>query len=73
MRSFNALAALLALFMLWRHGRAASRLFAPRGDAPAAGRLAALVPLLTCLAAVAVLVLSVRGLLASHAQPGAAP
>jgi hypothetical protein len=60
---------LVALFMLVRNGLAAARLLrAPDG------RLRAVVPLLTCLVALAVLVMSARGmLLASPRPPGGPP
>lgn len=62
---FNVLAALLALLMLARHGRRALALFAPGLAAPGeepASRVAALVPLLNCAIAGAVLWVSVKGL-----------
>lgn len=72
MLGFNLAAALLALFMLARHGSAAAGLLRAGGAGP--GRARALVPLLTCLVALAVLAMAVRGLYlaASHA-PGGPP
>jgi len=66
---FNLLAALMALYMLARHGGGAVRLL----RAPS-GRARALVPLLTCLVALAVLVMAARGLLlVSTRLPGGPP
>jgi hypothetical protein len=72
-RTFQLLAALLALIMLVRHGRAALAIFDPRGGASGPGRLASLMPLLTCLVAAAVLAMSVKGLMAGPPPPGATP
>jgi len=59
--AFHAAAALFALLILARHGRRALTLFA-RGAAGEA-RAGAVVPLLACAAAAAVLVVAVKGLL----------
>jgi hypothetical protein len=56
---------LVALFMLVRNGLAAARLL----RVPAS-RLRAVVPLLTCLLALAVLVMAARGLLLRGAHGG---
>jgi hypothetical protein len=72
-RTFQTLAALMALVMLVRHGRLALGLFAPPGREPEAGRLAGLPSLLTCLVALAVLVLAARGLLSANPVPGVIP
>ncbi|HET9555173.1 MAG TPA: hypothetical protein VFP50_19565 [Anaeromyxobacteraceae bacterium] len=71
---FNVLAALLALLMLARHGRRALGLFLPAGGEAPGGRAAALVPLLNCAIAGAVLWVSVKGLvLALMKSSGGAP
>ncbi len=64
MPAFHALAALFALLMLARHGRRALGVFRRPGpeDAPG-GRAGALVPLLNCAIALAVLWVAVKGLL----------
>jgi hypothetical protein len=71
--TFQALAAVFALLVLVRHGRAALALLAPRREAAGAGRLAGVVPLLACLAAAAVLAVAVKALLAASPAPGATP
>ena len=80
---FNVLAALLALLMLARHGRKALALFRPTSsgapEAPEAsqapgGRAAAVVPLLNCVIAGAVLWVAVKGLLSGLMNhPGGTP
>jgi len=74
---FNVLAALLAILMLARHGGRALALFRrPGPDAPEVpgGRSAALVPLLNCVIAGAVLWVAVKGLLAGLMNhPGGTP
>jgi len=74
---FNALAALLAIVMLARHGRRAMALFRrPDPDAPQlpGGRAGALVPLLNCVIAGAVLWVAVKGLLSGLMDhPGGTP
>ena len=69
---FDLAAALMALFMLARHGRAATALLRPARHGT--GRTRALVPFLTCLVALVVLAAAARGLYlaASHA-PGDPP
>jgi hypothetical protein len=71
---FNALAALMAILMLVRHGRRALSLFRrPEPGAPD-GRAGAIVPLLTCVIAGVVLWVAVKGLLAGLMnQPGGTP
>lgn len=69
MIGFNLLAALMALYMLVRHARAAAGILRPGAD-----RARAVVPLLTCLAALAVLVMAARGLFpAAPRSPGGLP
>jgi hypothetical protein len=69
---FDLAAALMALYMLARHGRAATGLLRPGRDGP--GRARALVPFLTCLVALVVLAAAARGLyLAASPAPGAPP
>lgn len=77
---FNALAALLALLMLARHGRRALALFRrPDPEAPDApgspgGRAGAILPLLNCVVAGAVLWVAVKGLLSGlMTHPGGTP
>ena len=77
---FNALAALLAILMLARHGRRALALLRPaspeRPDAPPGpgGRVAAVIPLLNCIIAGAVLWVAVKGLLSGLMNhPGGSP
>ena len=67
---FNALAALLAILMLARHGRRALALFKrPDPEEAPGGRAAALVPLLNCVIAGAVLWVAVKGLLSGLMNP----
>lgn len=83
MQAINALAALLAVVMLARHGRRALALFRPpdpgdRSDpdapAPPGGRAGAIIPLLNCVIAGAVLWVAVKGLLAGLMNhPGGTP
>jgi hypothetical protein len=62
--AFHALAALLALLMLARHGRRALALFRrPGPDEAPGGRAGAVVPALNCAIALAVLWVAVKGLL----------
>jgi hypothetical protein len=74
---FNVLAALLAILMLARHGRRALALFRPPDpEAPEApgGRAAAVIPLLNCIIAGAVLWVAVKGLLSGLMNhPGGTP
>jgi len=80
---FNLLAALLAILMLARHGRKALALFRPTSlDAPEApdasqapgGRAGAVIPLLNCIIAGAVLWVAVKGLLSGLMNhPGGTP
>jgi len=74
---FNALAALLAVLMLARHGRRAIAFFRPDSpEAPEApgGRAGAIVPLLNCIIAGAVLWVAVKGLLTGLMNhPGGTP
>jgi hypothetical protein len=71
---FNVLAALLALLMLARHGRRALAVFALPGAVPPGGRAGAIVPLLNCAVAGAVLWVAVKGLvLALMKSTGGAP
>lgn len=72
MTALDLLAALLALFMLWRHVPGATTLLSPRPGGPTRAR--AVFSLLTCLAAIGVLVMAARaGLLAASRTPGAHP
>ena len=78
MRTFHALAAVVALVILLRNAPGALRLLRPgpgagEGERPGPGRLAGLVPLLACLLAAAVLAAAARGLLVAAPSPGAAP
>jgi hypothetical protein len=68
--TFDALAILLALFMLARHGRQALRLLWPGRDPSPGGRAAGVVPLLVCLVALAVLLAVARRLLAAGGGRG---
>jgi hypothetical protein len=77
---FKVLAALLAILMLARHGRRALALFRPPDpEAPEAteapgGRAAAVIPLLNCVIAGAVLWVAVKGLLSGLMNhPGGTP
>ena len=72
MLGFNLLAALMALFMLWRHGRPALALL--RGDRSGPGRARAILSLLNCLVALAVLALAAHGAyLTLTRTPGGTP
>ena len=72
MLGFNLLAALMAIYMLARHGPLALALL--RGGGTTAERARAVVPLLTCLAALGVLAASARlAYLALTRTPGGLP